>query len=381
MAQKLCIACYIHGKLTDDFLDSTARHVDNQEPLCPITINTWNQLTSEEEVLFKELELDKNRAVTLNVFDKHVPSDESGDNKIVSIDNPKSLIKLLEEAENTGKENLAVTINFQSDDSTCDDSDDSTHRSWNDGLLLGLPRNCSLNFLALTMNNFSPGTTELSFILISCLENFFISLKSLTLTLNEYNEWKKNYASLLRKGLGRNTLLISLTLTINIYNGPLSCDDSYFDDISGDDVDDISDDDVVPNISMDSFTLTINDFSGPDGSFVRIDTISYVWGLKSGDLWANYKSLNTFNLTFNKREILGDSSFPEICEAIVKANSLRTLRLKLNHSFNAFNDDFSKLVEKSPSLELVELTLCHERLFDSFERRVFWLETLKWEKQ
>ena len=369
----------IHGKLTDDFLHCTARHVEKQKPLCPITINTWNQLTSEEEVLFKELELDKNPAVTLNVCDKHVPSDESGDNKIVSIDNPKSLIKLLEEAENTGKENLAVTINFQSDDSTCDDSDDSTGRSWNDSLLLGLPRNCSLNSLTLTMNNFSPRSTELSFILISCLENF-ISLKSLTLTLNEYNEWKKNYASLLRKGLGRNTSLISLTLTINIYNGTPSCYDFDFDDISGDDVDDISDDDVVPNISMDSFTLTINEFSGPDGSFDRVDVINYVWGLKSGDLWANYKSLNTFNLTLSNRELLQDSSLPEICEAIVKANSLRTLRLKLNHSpYTEY--DFSKLVEKSPSLELIELTLCNERWYDWLERRVFWLETLKWEKQ
>ena len=378
----------IHGKLTGDFLDSTARHVDNQKPLCPITINTWNQLTSEEEVLFKELELDKNPAVTLNVCDKHVPSDESGDNKIVSIDNPKSLIKLLEEAENTGKENLAVTINFQSDDSTCDDSDDSTSRSWNDSLLLGLPRNCSLNFLTLTMNNFSPGTTELSFILVSCLENF-ISLTSLTLTLNEYNEWKKNYVSLLRNGLGRNTSLISLTLTINIYNGTPIDSDFDFDDISGDDVDDISDDDVddisdddvVPNISMDSFTLTINEFSGPYGSFDRVDVINYVWDLKSGDLWANYKSLNTLNLTLNNKESLDESSLPEICEAVVKANSLRTLRLKLNHSFFPLEYDFSKLVEKIPSLELIELTFCHESSFDSFKRTVFWLETLKWEKQ
>jgi len=370
----------IHGKLTGDFLDSTARHVDNQKPLCPITINTWNQLTSEEKVLFKELELDKNPDVTLNVCDKHEPSDESGDNKIVSIDNPKSLIKLLEEAENTGKENLAVKINFQSDDSTCDDSDDSTSRSWNDSLLLGLARNCSLNFLTLTMNNFSPGTTELSFILISCLENF-ISLKSLTLTLNEYNEWKKNYASLLRKGLGRNTSLISLTLTINIYNGTPRCNDFDFDDISGDYVDDISDDDVVPNISMDTFTLTINEFRGPDGCFDKVDIINYVWGLKSGDLWANYKSLNTFNLTLNNRKLLHDSSLPEICEAVVKANSLRTLRLKLNDSSDLYEYDFSKLVEKSPSLELIEVTICHKRLDAWSQRGVSALETLKWEKQ
>ena len=44
----------------------------------------------------------------------HVRSDESVDDKTVSIDNHASLIALLE-SENTGKENLTVTINFQSD--------------------------------------------------------------------------------------------------------------------------------------------------------------------------------------------------------------------------------------------------------------------------
>ena len=77
--------------------------------MCPITINTCDQLTSEGKALFKELELDKNPAVTLNVCDLHIPSDESADDKIVSIDNLASLIVLLEGEENTGKENLTVT--------------------------------------------------------------------------------------------------------------------------------------------------------------------------------------------------------------------------------------------------------------------------------
>ena len=395
----------IHGKLTDDFLYCTARHVDKQKPLCPLTINTWNQLTDEGKALFKELELDKNPAVTLNVCKVHVPSDESGDDKIVSVDNPASLMKLLEEAENTGKENLIVTIDVQSDDSddstcdyiddsscgdsddssgddsddfTCDesdDSDDSTSRSWNDILHLGLARNCTLTSLDLTINNFGPRSTKLSLTLIGCLE-YCSSLKSLALTLNEYNEWKKNYASLVRKGLGRNTSLISLTLTINIYTRlPTVYDisDDDVDDISND-VDDISDDDVVPNISMDSFTLTINEFSRIGGFVDRVDIIISVWGLKSGDLWPNYKSLNTFNLTLNNRDEVTVSSLLEFFDAVMKVNSLRTLRLKLN-LFPYTKYDFSKLEVKSPSLELIELTLCHYG--DVYN----WLETLKWEKQ
>ena len=357
----------IHGKLTDDFLHCIARHVDKQKSLCPITINTWDQLSNEEKVLFKELELDKTPAVTLNVCEVHVPSDEPGDDKSVSFDNPASLIALLEEAENTGKENLTVTINVQ--------SDDSTGCSWNDRLLLGLPRNCSLTSLDLTMNNFSPRSTQLSTSLIGCLENC-ISLESLTLTLNEYNYWNDSYASRLRKGLGRNTSLISLTLTINIYNGTPSCYDFDFDDISDDDFDDISDDGFVPNISMDSFTLTINDFSSTTVDYRdRVNIINYVWGLKSGDLWPNYKALNTFNLTLNNREDVSVSSLLEIFDAVMKVNSLRTLRLKFNDS-QVTEHDFSNLEVKSPSLELIELTICRYR-----QLRVGWLETLKWEKQ
>ena len=353
----------IHGKLTDEFLHCTARHVDKQKPLCPITINTWNQLTKEGKALFKELELDKNPAVTLNVCDKHVPSDESGDNKIVSIDNAESLIELLEGEENTGKENIAATINVQRRDPSCDGSDDFLGIRLYGTLLFDLPRNCSLNSLILTINNFTPSSGQLSFTLISFLGSC-ISLKSLNLTLNEYNDWKDTYAYLLCQGLGSNTSLISVTLTLNIYTR--ASNDSNFD------FDGISDDDFVPNISMDSFTLTINDFIRRD--LFGDDIIDSDWGLKLGGLWPSYKSLNTFNLTLNNRDDVSVTSFLEFFDAVMKVNSLRTLRVKVNYSLST-EYDFSQLVVKSPSLELIELTICHGGVACG------WLETLKWEKQ
>ena len=349
----------IHGKLADDFLHCTARLVDKKKPLCPITINTWEQLTFEGKALFKELGLDKNPAVTLNVCEVHVPSDESGDNKIVFIDNPASLIALFEEAENTGKENLTATIDVQSDDSTCDDSDESTGRSWNDSLLLDLRRNCSLNSLTLTINNFSPRSTELSFTLICFLESC-ISLKSLNLTLNEYNANGMTTYQYLRKRLGRNTSLISLTLTLNIYAG--SYRDRYIQ------IERFPDDDVVPNIPINSFTMTINNFSMVGD-----------WGLSTGFLWSNYKCLNTFNLTIHNWRRVTVYRLRDFLDAMMKVNSLRILRLKINHS-RFFDDDypnydFSELVVKSPSLELIEVTICRYGVVGS------WLETLKWEKQ
>ncbi|XP_067023496.1 uncharacterized protein [Acropora muricata] len=353
----------IHGKVTDDFLHCTARHVDKQKPLCPITINTWEQLTNEGKALFKELELDRNPAVTLNVCEVQLPSDESGDHEIVSINTPASLIALLVSAENTGKENLAVTINVQSGKSTSDSSDDSVVRSWNDSLLLGLPRNCSLNSLTLTINNFSPRSSELSFTLISFLESC-ISLKSLNLTLNEYNtEWANTCASRLREGLGRNTSLISLTLTLNIFarqdRRPMG---SYFGFHS------ISDDNVVPNISINSFTLTINDFSS-----------GALWAVSSGVLWSNCKSLHTLNVTLNKSDEESDYSLRAFFDVAMEVNSLRTLRLKINDlTFrNALYPKYmlSRWEVKNPSLEFIELTICHYGDVGS------WLETVEWEKQ
>ena len=360
----------IHGKLTDDFLHCTARHVDKQYSLCPITINTWDQLTDERKVLFKELELDKNPAVTLNVCDVHLPSDQSRNKEIESIDDPDSLIALLEEAKNTGKENLTVTINVGSDDDRwsysdyfislySDDSDDCTGHSWKDSLRLGLARNCPLGSLTLTINNFSPRSTILSLTLIGYLEGCS-SLKSLSLTLNEYNHVSEGYASHLRKGLGRNTSVISLTLTINMYSRvDYWSDETLFDYIS--------DDGFVPNISMNSFTLTVNDFS--IGSSLE---------LGSGVLWSNYKSLTTFNLALNNCIEPHRDELSDFLDAVMKVNSLRTLRLKINDSrcsrSRCRECDLSKLVVKSPSLELIELTISRYGDVGSL------LETLKWEK-
>ena len=352
----------IHGKLTDDFLHCLARHVDEEKPLCPITINTWDQLTNEEKALFRELELDKNPAVTLNVCDKHVPSDESDDNKIESIDDPESLIALFEEAENTGKENLTVTINVQSDstydyidDSTCDDSDDSTGCSWIDILHLGMARSCSLNSLRLTINNFRPWSSRLSLTLIDCLEGCS-SLKSLNLTLNEYNGWKNNYALRLRESLGRNTSLISVTLTLNIHCIELTV---HFDDIS--------EQFYGPITSVDSFTLTVSDFTGSDGL-----------GLYVVPLLSDFKSLTTLNVTLNR---CGDIVYtlPDSLVNAMKTNSLRTLRLKFNDSRLSHEDfwnyDLREWVVNSPSLELIELSISRYGVVGSS------LQTLKWEKQ
>ena len=151
-----------------------------------------------------------------------------------------------------------------------------------------------------------------------------------------------------------NTSLISLTLTLNIYS-TVVCYKQF-------------DYGVAPIISLNSFTLTINDFSGRGN-----------WGLSSGVLFCNSKSLNTFNLTLNNWDGAGGDSLLEFLDAVMKVNSSRTLRLKINDLKFRSGDypeyDFSKLVLKSPSLELFELTIRRNGVVGS------WQETLKWEKQ
>ena len=168
------------------------------------------------------------------------------------------------------------------------------------------------------------------------------------------------YSSRLREGLGRNTSLISLTLILNIYNRVVREVD-YFQP------DDIPDDDFVPNFSLNSFTLTINDFS-----------IVGDWDLGLGVLLFHYKSLTTLNLTFKNVTGKSDDDLRNFFNVAMKVNSLSTLRLKINDSrfgsgYRGY--DFSELVVENPSLELIELTITCYGVESSL------LQTLKWEKQ
>ena len=284
----------IHGKLTDDFLHCIARHVDKQKPLCPITINTWEQLTNEGKALFKELELDKNPAVTLNVCDVHVSSDESGDNNIVSIDNPASLIALLESAEITGKENLRVTINFLSGHCIYNGCDWHENRHWS------LARMSSLNSLTLTINNFRSRGAKLLLGLSGALKGC-ISLKSLTLIFNEYNKCDST----------RELVVPGTYLGPNQYSNRVKQSSRVKKIIS------FRDDHLVPNTSLSSFGQIISDFNNGIRDTLSVDI-----------LFLNCKSLTALNLTLNN---CGDL-LPTVLDGVMKMNSLKTLRLKINDS-------------------------------------------------
>ena len=115
--------------------------------------------------------------------------------------------------------------------------------------------------------------------------------------------------------------------------------------------------------SLSSFTLIISDFNNGIRDTPLVDF-----------LVLHFKTLTALNLTLNN---CGDL-LPEFLDAVMKMISLKTLRLKINDSqftSGCHGHDFSKLVVKSPSIELIELTVSFYGVEGTSP------ETFKWEKQ
>ena len=199
----------VHGPLTDEILRCTARCVEEQEKLSSITINAWVEMTEKETNLIKELGLDKNPSFSLNVHGTSAPLKESSDSKVISSDEPQSLIAFFGKAtkglskstEDTSQKSLTMKINNDGDMS-------------NEGELgLGerLARNTPLKSLTLEIND-GAMSDKWGHNLGEGLERNTY-LKSLTLEINDAamsNEWAHG----LGEGLARNTSLKSLTLKI-----------------------------------------------------------------------------------------------------------------------------------------------------------------------
>ena len=337
----------IHGKLTDDILNFTARWVDERNTLSSLTINTWEQLTKDEKNLFEELTLDKNPAVTHNVRDVPAPSEESRDDEFVSVDDHESLIALFKEAKNTGKQSLNATISI-------DSSDDYFSREPEGGLDHVLASNITLNALSLAFN--LDGITSHSSWFLRLRDGLArnTSLKNLTLVIESHSfafgdeldiGWVRNtsvenlfvtvinYNGLFVRriwfGLADNKSLKNVTLTINNF-GKLTLEWENY---------------GLVNKSLNDFALTINNYgeiSSRIPGFVR-----------------RFQFLTTFNVTLNLCSEGDNDILDCFLQEAMESESLKTLRLKVNDrqiTNGSCGYDFSKFVVISPSLSLIELT-------------------------
>ena len=309
----------IHGKLTDDILNFTARWVDKRNTLSSLTINTWEQLTKEEKNLFEELKLDKNPAVTHNVRDVPAPPEESRDDEFVSVDDYESLIALFKEAKNTGKQSLNATISIDSSDDyfsrepevglndvlasnitlnalslafTVDDI--TSHSSWFLHLRDGLARNTSLKNLTLVIENDSwrfGDELDIGWVRNTSVESLFVTV------MNHHQVTVRR----IWFGLADNKSLKNLTLTINNFDKLNLEWENY----------------GLENKSLNDFSLTINNcgkISSRIPGFVR-----------------RFQFLTTFNVTLNLYDE-GDNDTLDCClQEAIESESLKTLRLTINN--------------------------------------------------
>ena len=390
----------IHGKLTDDILNFTARWVEERNTQS-LTINTWEQLTKEKKNLFEELKLDKNPAVSHNVRDVHAPPEESRDDEFVSIHDLESLIALFKEAKNTGKQNLSARISIKRDDAEDkndgddedddddgedddddddddgeddngeddDDDDDDDAEGCNSNLLDFLTRKETLKNSDLgngvdagaasnTSFNFSREPEDgLDHVLASNT-----TLNALSLTLNDDDDIRYSWAILLSDGLARNTSLKNLTITIsvhkaksNIWAGYRSLMIPTWTNILGNGLE--------HNTSLKNLTLIIENHScilehKPCIDWARKTSVKNLTltinnfgelNLDSEDNGLENKSLNDFSLTINNYgNISGVSGIPG---SLCQLKSLTTLNLTLNLCGKGGKEILPCLMEKALEIE------------------------------
>ncbi|XP_068751417.1 uncharacterized protein [Montipora capricornis] len=360
----------IHGKLTDDILNSTARWVDERKTLSSLTINTWERLSKEGNALFEELKLDKNSAVTVNVSDVPAPPEESLDMEYVSIDNLGSLTSVFEEAKNSGQRNLSATISIYSDDAKDSKGcllnvfprkETLKNSDLGNGVDAGAASNTSL--IALTPENIK--YTNFSLELKGDLDRILASnttLNDLSLTFSDDNNMDHAWALLLEYGLACNTSLKNLTLTINCYgkmnetwkrsvcdglegNTSLKNLSLIVENHSNRLVDDLG---IIlaRNTSVENFSLTVIN---------HLDSACVVSLGKLGEGLAYSKSLKNLTLTFNNF-----SSMLFGCESKgLDINSVNDASLKINNYGNMLCDRsaFANFLLSFQSLTTLNLTL------------------------
>ncbi|XP_044169857.1 uncharacterized protein LOC114951253 [Acropora millepora] len=287
----------IHGQLTDEILRYIARCVEEQEKLSPITINAWVEMTEKENKLIKELGLDKNPLFSLNVRGTSAPLKESSDSKVVSSDEPQSLIAFSEKAtkgpskftEDTSQKSLTIKIN------------DDKSNEWEHGLGEGLAGNTSLKSLTLEID----GDDEWGRGLGEGLARN-TSLESLTIKCSPMtSKWGHG----LGKGLAGNTSLKSLTLEVDDYG--------YGESRRG------LGEGLARNTSLESLTLAI-DNSG-DGN--------NKWGPVLGQSLAKNNSLNSLTLTINNYSYMSDEWGVGLAEGLARTTSLKSITLTMNNYF------------------------------------------------
>ena len=327
----------VHGQL-DEILRCIARCVEEQEKISPTTINAWVEMTEKENKLIKELGLETNPLFSLNVRGTSAPLKESSDSKVVSSDEPQSLIALFEKAtkgpsseftEDTSQKSLTIEIN--------DDKSDE----WEQGLGERLAGSTSLKSLRLEIYKYREDNdewgrglgevlarnTSLESLTIKLFKDNHVnskwehgfgeglagntSLKSLTLEIcccgNKNYDWGRG----LGEGLGRNTSLESLTIKI-ILNNQVNSKWEY-----------VLSEGLAGNTSLKSLTLEI----------YYCGNKNYDWGRGLGEGLARSTSLESLTIKISIHNQVNSKWEHCLGEGLAGTTSLKSLTLEICCAF------------------------------------------------
>ncbi|XP_044164934.1 uncharacterized protein LOC122948902 isoform X2 [Acropora millepora] len=307
----------IHGHLTNEMLRYIARCVDEQEKLSLITINAWVEMTEKENKLIKDLGLDKNPLFSLNVCGTSAPLKESSDSKVVSCDEPQSLIDLFEKAtkdlsseftEDTSQKSLTIKIN------------DGKSIEWEHGLSEGLAGNNSLESLTIKVQADST-SNEWEYGLAEGLAGN-TSLKSLTLEIDDHGDGSDEWGRGLGEGLARNTSLESLTIKIS----KVSFVNSKWEHGLGEG--------LAGNTSLKSLTLEIddddNDYDEWGRSLFGDGKDNHEWGRGLGKGLARNTSLESLTIKIEAEYTISEWEYG-LGEGLAGNTSLKSLTLEFDH--------------------------------------------------
>ena len=353
----------VHGKFTDGIASCTARYVNLNKTVSSVSVNIWGNMPKEEKNIFQGT-LDKNPAVTLNVHDVHLRPDESSDDPDVYVDGLTSLSTLITQLRNTRKEKLSVAI-------FCEEIM-TEYSHFSDTLM----ENTSLNALTLTVGEFDNVNSGRVAKLVSALQAN-TSLNALTLQINEYHN--DNSSDMLEDGLlnclNENRSLKTLTVIINKYRKDQDVKEVRAMFLAS----------HLVNTSLNAFNLIVNSYCTFSSSEMLVfffltpfssltltisiySDISDDWERGLGNVLAENKSLSTFNLTLNIYGKGSDDFLPKFWDILMRCESLTTLRLRLNDqrvTQGSRGYDLGKLVVKSKSLSLIDLTVSFYGVEDS----------------
>ena len=355
-----CLTLNVHGKLSDGIASCTARYVNHNKTLSSVSVNIWGNVPKEEKNIFQVI-LDKSPAVTLNVHDVHVHSDESSDDPDVFVEGLTSLSMLITQLRNTRKEKLSVAIFCR--------SIFTEYRHFSHASI----ENTSFNALTLIVD----GINTANFIVNLGL---LFRMNAFPLKINDYNNCGTILVYSVVESLRKNRSLKALTVIINKYSkgqdaieaGPILLARDWL------------------NTSLNTFTLTVNSyctfssggvlaffFSTPFSTLTLTISIyrdiSDGWERDLGDILAMNKSLSTLNLTLNIYGEGSDDILPKFWDILMRCESLTTLRLRLNDqrvTQGSRGYDLSKLVVKSKSLSLIDLTVSFYGVEDSSSAKI-----------